>query len=73
MVLFALVKLYSSNMHSKCYRLGDPVTGQRNYSYKDVFKANLRSYCWHFHVNQILILFLFRGLGCRRVKGVILD
>ncbi|XP_075478943.1 amino acid permease 2-like [Primulina tabacum] len=41
MSLFALVSLYSSNLLSRCYRTGDPVTGQRNYTYMDAVKANL--------------------------------
>ncbi|XP_073122833.1 amino acid permease 3-like [Henckelia pumila] len=41
MSLFALVSLYSSNLLSMCYRTGDPVTGQRNYTYMDAVKANL--------------------------------
>ncbi|CAA2997572.1 amino acid permease 3-like [Olea europaea subsp. europaea] len=41
MSLFALVNLYTSNLLSKCYRTGDPVTGQRNYTYMDAVKSNL--------------------------------
>ncbi|KAL8556427.1 hypothetical protein ACS0TY_004029 [Phlomoides rotata] len=41
LTLFAFVNLYTSNLLSKCYRSGDPVTGQRNYTYMDAVKANL--------------------------------
>lgn len=41
MVLFAFVNLYTSNLLSQCYRSGDPVTGQRNYTYMDAVKAHL--------------------------------
>ncbi|XP_031381792.1 amino acid permease 3-like [Punica granatum] len=41
MILFAFVNLYTSNLLSQCYRSGDPVTGQRNYTYMDAVKANL--------------------------------
>ncbi|KAK0580553.1 hypothetical protein LWI29_003381 [Acer saccharum] len=41
MVLFALVNLYTSTLLSQCYRAGDPVTGQRNYTYMEAVKANL--------------------------------
>ncbi|KAA8535995.1 hypothetical protein F0562_028473 [Nyssa sinensis] len=41
MILFAFVILYTSNLLSQCYRSGDPVTGQRNYTYMDAVKANL--------------------------------
>ncbi|KAK9287216.1 hypothetical protein L1049_015629 [Liquidambar formosana] len=41
MILFAFVNLYTSNLLSQCYRHGDPVTGQRNYTYMDAVKANL--------------------------------
>ncbi|XP_052192330.1 amino acid permease 3-like [Diospyros lotus] len=39
MLLFALVILYTSGLLSQCYRFGDPVTGQRNYTYMDAVKA----------------------------------
>ncbi|KAA8546100.1 hypothetical protein F0562_020449 [Nyssa sinensis] len=41
MVLFAFVILYTSNLLSQCYRSGDPVTGQRNYTYMDAVKGSL--------------------------------
>ncbi|GLT86090.1 hypothetical protein SLE2022_042530 [Rubroshorea leprosula] len=41
LVLFAIVNLCTSNLLSECYRSGDPVTGQRNYTYMDAVKANL--------------------------------
>lgn len=41
MVLFAFVNLYTSNLLSQCYRTGDPITGQRNYTYMDAVKATL--------------------------------
>ncbi|KAL7118545.1 hypothetical protein ACP275_02G008900 [Erythranthe tilingii] len=41
MILFAFVNLYTSDLLSKCYRSGDPVIGQRNYTYMDAVKANL--------------------------------
>ncbi|PQQ14403.1 amino acid permease 3-like [Prunus yedoensis var. nudiflora] len=41
LLLFALVNLYTSNLLAMCYRSGDPVTGQRNYTYMDAVKANL--------------------------------
>ncbi|KAK2972729.1 hypothetical protein RJ640_029186 [Escallonia rubra] len=41
LTLFAFVNLYTSNMLSECYRAGDPVTGQRNYTYMDAVRANL--------------------------------
>ncbi|XP_059647480.1 amino acid permease 4-like [Cornus florida] len=41
LLLFAIVNLYTSNLLSQCYRTGDPVTGQRNYTYMACVKANL--------------------------------
>lgn len=41
MLLFAIVNLYTSNLLALCYRTGDPITGQRNYTYMDAVKANL--------------------------------
>ena len=41
LILFAFVNLYTSNLLAQCYRSGDPVTGQRNYTYMDVVKSYL--------------------------------
>ncbi|KAL3580788.1 hypothetical protein D5086_018623 [Populus alba] len=41
MVLFAFVNLYTSNLLAQCYRSGDPLTGQRNYTYMDAVKSYL--------------------------------
>ncbi|KAJ8765034.1 hypothetical protein K2173_010510 [Erythroxylum novogranatense] len=41
MVLFAFVNLYTSSLLAQCYRTGDLVTGQRNYTYMDAVKAYL--------------------------------
>ena len=41
MILFAFVIYYTSNLLSDCYRIGDPVTGKRNYTYMDAVGANL--------------------------------
>lgn len=34
MTIFALVTYYTSTLLSACYRGGDPVIGERNYTYK---------------------------------------
>ncbi|KAJ6346186.1 hypothetical protein OIU78_008756 [Salix suchowensis] len=41
LILFAFVNLYTSNLLAQCYRSGDPVTGQRNYTYMDAVKSYL--------------------------------
>lgn len=41
LVLFAFVNLYTSNLLTECYRSGDIVTGQRNYTYMEAVKAHL--------------------------------
>lgn len=41
LLLFAFVNLYTSNLLAQCYRTGDPITGQRNYTYMDSVKSNL--------------------------------
>ncbi|KAL5561187.1 hypothetical protein UlMin_030934 [Ulmus minor] len=41
LMLFAIVNLYTSNLLAHCYRAGDPVTGQRSYTYMDAVRANL--------------------------------
>ncbi|XP_057456560.1 amino acid permease 4-like [Lotus japonicus] len=41
MLLFAIVNLYTSSLLTQCYRAGDSVTGQRNYTYMDAVKSIL--------------------------------
>ncbi|XP_017433714.1 amino acid permease 4 isoform X2 [Vigna angularis] len=41
MLLFALVNLYTSTLLTQCYRTGDSVTGQRNYTYMEAVKSIL--------------------------------
>lgn len=43
LLLFAFVTYYTSLLLADCYRSPDPVTGKRNYRYKDAVKANLGS------------------------------
>ena len=44
LVLFAIVNLYTSNLLCECYRSGDPITGQRNYTYMEAVKAHLGNF-----------------------------
>ncbi|KAL3685669.1 hypothetical protein R1sor_003691 [Riccia sorocarpa] len=41
LVFFAWVTLYTSNLLADSYRYPDPVTGRRNYTYKDAVSAQL--------------------------------
>lgn len=41
LALFSLVTFYTSRLLTDCYRTGDPVYGQRNYSYLSAAKSNL--------------------------------
>lgn len=41
LLLFAVVNLYTSSLLTQCYRTGDSVTGQRNYTYMDAVKSIL--------------------------------
>ncbi|CAI9778076.1 unnamed protein product [Fraxinus pennsylvanica] len=41
MFLFSIVTYYTSALLASCYRLGDPDTGNRNYTYMDAVRANL--------------------------------
>ncbi|KAL8167583.1 hypothetical protein V2J09_009082 [Rumex salicifolius] len=41
MFLFSFVTYYTSSLLSDCYRIGDPDTGKRNYTYMDAVRANL--------------------------------
>jgi len=47
LVLFAAITLYTCGLLADCYRVGDPVTGKRNYTYTDAVKSNLGGwYVW---------------------------
>ncbi|KAK9274062.1 hypothetical protein L1049_018876 [Liquidambar formosana] len=39
--IFACITFYTSRILADCYRSTDPMTGKRNYTYKEVVKANL--------------------------------
>ena len=41
MFLFSFVTYYTSTLLAACYRSGDPVNGQRNYTYMDAVRSNL--------------------------------
>jgi amino acid permease len=41
LVLFAAITLYTCGLLADCYRVGDPVTGKRNYTYTEAVKSNL--------------------------------
>ncbi|GKU98472.1 hypothetical protein SLEP1_g11475 [Rubroshorea leprosula] len=41
MFLFSFVTYYTSSLLAACYRSGDPVTGERNYTYVDAVRSNL--------------------------------
>lgn len=47
MLLFAIVNLYTSSLLTQCYRAGDSVTGQRNYTYMDAVKSILGKKDWN--------------------------
>jgi amino acid permease len=44
LVLFAVITLYTCGLLADCYRVGDPVTGKRNYTYTEAVKSNLGAY-----------------------------
>ncbi|XP_047328903.1 amino acid permease 8-like [Impatiens glandulifera] len=41
LLCFSCVTLYTSNLLADCYRSPDPLTGKRNYTYKEAVKNNL--------------------------------
>ncbi|XP_024535599.1 amino acid permease 4 isoform X1 [Selaginella moellendorffii] len=41
LLIFAAITFFTSLLLTDCYRSPDPVTGKRNYRYKDAVKANL--------------------------------
>jgi len=51
---FSVVTYYTSLLLADCYRSPDPVTGQRNYTYKDAVKANLGKFLHLVSVNNIV-------------------
>lgn len=76
MVLFAFVNLYTSNLLAQCYRSGDPVTGQRNYTYMDAVKSYLGKnrlpiiFSWlNCHYNHEHDGEKYLCVGCRRTEG----
>ncbi|TVU07854.1 hypothetical protein EJB05_41226, partial [Eragrostis curvula] len=47
LVLFAAITLYTCGLLADCYRLEDPVSGKRNYTYTEAVRANLGGwYVW---------------------------
>ncbi|VAI77433.1 unnamed protein product [Triticum turgidum subsp. durum] len=41
LVLFAIITFYTCGLLADCYRVGDPVTGKRNYTYTEAVQAYL--------------------------------
>ncbi|KAI4336461.1 hypothetical protein L6164_014985 [Bauhinia variegata] len=41
MFLFSLVNYYTSSLLTECYRTGDPISGERNYTYMDAVSSIL--------------------------------
>ena len=41
MILFAVVNCYTSSLLADCYRVGDPDTVKRNYTYMDAVQSIL--------------------------------
>ncbi|PNY04517.1 amino acid permease [Trifolium pratense] len=44
MILFSLVSMYTSSMLSECYRCGDPIYGQRSYTFVEAVRNILGGY-----------------------------
>lgn len=76
LVVFSGITLYTSSLLTDCYR--SPVTGKRNYTYKEVVKNNLGSSSeWSKYSSFVLCVesfFLSWGLVCMKsqVEGCIL-
>ncbi|GJM98182.1 hypothetical protein PR202_ga15168 [Eleusine coracana subsp. coracana] len=64
LAIFAAITLYTCGLLADCYRVGDPVSGNRNYTYTEAVKSNLggwyvwfcglcqainKSNCFHWH------------------------
>ena len=41
MLLFSVVTYFTSSLLADCYRVGDPDTGRRNYTYTDAVRSIL--------------------------------
>ncbi|KAK3133924.1 hypothetical protein QOZ80_6AG0542790 [Eleusine coracana subsp. coracana] len=47
LAIFAAITLYTCGLLADCYRVGDPVSGKRNYTYTEAVKSNLGGwYVW---------------------------
>ncbi|KAJ3672277.1 hypothetical protein LUZ60_006998 [Juncus effusus] len=58
LICFSLITLYTSCLLANCYRTGDPVTGKRNYTYRDAVKSYLgKRQVWLCILCQYLNLF----------------
>jgi len=44
LLLFAAITYYTCCMLSDCYRVGDPATGKRNYTYTEAVESYLGTY-----------------------------
>ncbi|KAK7247607.1 hypothetical protein RIF29_42493 [Crotalaria pallida] len=58
MFIFSLVTFYTSSILAECYRAGDPLTGNRNYTYMDAVRSILGGvnviYCGLFQYLNLL-------------------
>ncbi|KAK3428274.1 hypothetical protein EUGRSUZ_F04325, partial [Eucalyptus grandis] len=55
---FSFITNYTSALLADCYRCGDPVRGERNYTYTDAVRSNLgRGKEWSYGLVQYLYLF----------------
>ncbi|XP_061356211.1 amino acid permease 3-like [Gastrolobium bilobum] len=44
MLFFSVVTLYTSSLLADCYRIGDPISGKRNYTFMDAVRTILGGY-----------------------------
>ncbi|TVU07852.1 hypothetical protein EJB05_41224 [Eragrostis curvula] len=58
LLLFAAITYYMCGLLADCYRVGDPVTGKRNYTYSEAVEAYLGgSYVWFCCLCQYVNMF----------------
>ncbi|GJM98183.1 hypothetical protein PR202_ga15169 [Eleusine coracana subsp. coracana] len=58
LLLFAVITYYMCGLLADCYRVGDPVTGKRNYTYTEAVEAYLGgSYVWFCGLCQYVNMF----------------
>jgi hypothetical protein len=63
LVLFAAVTFYTCGLLADCYRVGDPISGKRNYTYTEAVQSYLGTHS-HSVTHPLLLIALLCKLKC---------